>query len=913
MKKNVRSCIEEIPFDESLCLLDMNLCDRIEQYGFAPDLRHNRSAHMTAAWRFSEHSRAGIALSDADLSLYKYLTFSVFSVQGAGGSFSLQLVCRETGEEKNFYEITLPVTHDGWNDYRVYLPFLRTVGEPQGRAEVNWICFDNRFGGQGNRTETVLYVDNLFVWSEYAPPLYSKMPELKGAAAFCRTGSFSIIDRRRIPNAIDGSEARLFEEKGTLWLPMATVAGGIAHAAVVDNVANTLAFTYRRKKYFFVAEEKFVTVNGEREPLSFAPVARDGALFFPLEYVKNFFRWRQTFVDPMGLIVLSNRRSVFTGKVHESTVRELIADMTFARPDADRILADMHRRFPNSSRGRLLASFDDLMKLRRSVKTEPQLSQYVTLLSDTYGKKSDEFLSEPITGNEKPDLLLAVKRLWAFTVLYRVSGDKVYCERARAEAEAMAQKESWELYGASVLGEISLAMALAYDWCRHVWTEGQKATLERAIVRLSMRVGVDTYAGNRRMWQAGNSTGALFNAGMLAVSIALYDAYPETARKLLADVLLSFEECFMTYAPDGGAIESVSAWERGTRATALAVAMLSKACGSDYGLASTPGWRSTASFSIYAETANGVWNYHDCAAGSLDTSILPFFTLLTGDPLFAWMRRQQILSMKKTVDPLDVIFFSPVEEKLSPRLPLDAVWKRAGLAIMRSGWQSDANVIALHGGSNCVQDADLDAGNVLLEMSGERFFCETGGETALPFLLRRRAEGQNTVVIDPTEAPLPDQNPDACASLIEMRSDAQKAYAIVDMTSTNDLLLRAKRGAMLMDGRSVAVIQDEMTVSAPTTVEWSVWTRADVVLNKSGRTAKLTQNGKTLLCKLGGVGSPARFETVSYLDGALTRIVVRLEVKERLRMFVACKLLKVGESTSQKLCENLPLSRWCGE
>ena len=269
--------------------------------------------------------------------------------------------------------------------------------------------------------------------------------------------------------------------------------------------------------------------------------------------------------------------------------------------------------------------------------------------------------------------------------------------------------------------------------------------------------------------------------------------------------------------------------------------------------------------------------------------------------------------MKKTVDPLDVIFFSPVEEKLSPRLALDAVWKRAGLAIMRSGWQSDANVIALHGGSNCVQDADLDAGTVLLEVSGERFFCETGGEKALPFLLRRRAEGQNTVVIDPTEEPLPDQNPDACAHLTEMRSDAQKAYAIVDMTSTNDLLLRAKRGAMLMNGRSVAVIQDELTVSSPTTVEWSVWTRADVVMNKSGRTAKLTQNGKTLLCKLGGVGSPARFETVSYPDSGMTRIVVRLEVKERLRMFVACKLLKAGESTSQKLYENLPLSRWCGE
>ena len=132
MKKNIKNCIELIEADEPQCLLDMNHYERIEGAGLIPDLRHNRSAHMTAAWRCAEKKRACIPMSGADLSGYRYLTFSVFSTLGAGGSFSLMLDSSPRGEGKNGYEQTLLLTHDGWNDYRVELPFMHAVGEPLG-------------------------------------------------------------------------------------------------------------------------------------------------------------------------------------------------------------------------------------------------------------------------------------------------------------------------------------------------------------------------------------------------------------------------------------------------------------------------------------------------------------------------------------------------------------------------------------------------------------------------------------------------------------------------------------------------------------------------------------------------------------------------------------------------------------
>jgi hypothetical protein len=294
----------------------------------------------------------------------------------------------------------------------------------------------------------------------------------------------------------------------------------------------------------------------------------------------------------------------------------------------------------------------------------------------------------------------------------------------------------------------------------------------------------------------------------------------------------------------------------------------------------------------------------------VDTAVLSFFAKRNDDADLALMRRAQLAEGQKTLDPLDFLFYVPVKKGQNLHLALDAVYRRAGLAVMRSDWGREANVLGLHGGSNAVMGGDLDAGSVLLEMGGERFFCETCGETSLPILLRKRAEGQNTLVVAPAEDSIPDQDPAAIAKLLEMRGDADRAYAVVDMSTANDLILRGKRGVLLTDRRSVAVIQDELTLAEPAEVVWYAWTRANVVLNKSGRCAYLSQNGKTMVCRIGGVGSPARFETESFGESGLTRLSVRVEVKERLRLAVSCKILEAGESRSQKLYELVPVSRW---
>ena len=915
MKKNMRSMIEVLPQDTPQCLVDMNQYDLIESTGMLPNLAHKKSAHMTAAWNPAKLSRAIIPMGGSDLSGYRYLTFSVFGTGASGLSFRLMFDNSLDGDGKNGYAVILTVTKDGWNDYRIELPFMHSIRDAEGWDNVGSITVEYLTGLSGTRGAT-LYFDSFFVWADYAAPLYAKMPELKGAALFSKTGNFSIIDRKRIPNSLDGADAKPFESEGILWLPMATVAAGIAFSTVADNRAMTLTFTYRRKKYAFAADSDQMTVDGEPTALGFYPQVRGGMLFFPADFVREFFRWRQIFTDPMGLIVLSNRRGIFQSARDEQTIWQLIADMTFLRPTGERILNDLHRRFPNPTRGRLLLSYDELMQLRRNVKEDANLKEYVNALKSHYGVGTAAFEASeipallPRSAQELADELNdSADKILAFSTLYRVTGDKKYCDRAAKECEALAEFKDWCSQTMSVTGTVALSVAICYDWCHHMWSEGRKAIIERAMLRNGMRVGLDCYDGKRKMWIAGGTAAAVVNAGMLAMALALADIYPETAHKLLDRILRNAEPCFAAYAPDGGYCEGVAAWEKNFRSLSLIIAMLQKACGEDYGFLSAPGFAATAYFPICTETANGAWNFHNSTQAPIDTSMMFWHSQQVGNPTSAWMRRQQLLTGQKQVHPFDIVFYTPVDDDLSPRLPTDAVYRKAGLAIMRSGWGREDIFVGLHGGNNAEVNGDLDAGSVVLDAGGVRFFAETGGMEALPVMLRRRAAGQNTIVVNPTEEPAPDQNPLAVAKLTEMKGSAEHIYAVVDMASTNDAILRGKRGVMLTDNRSTVVIQDELVLSAPSKVVWTVYTPATVTLCNGNKSAKLEKDGKTLLCKVGGVGQ-AKFACEAVEGCDLTRMFIELDVKERLRLSVACALIDADESTTKKLYDTAPISTW---
>lgn len=914
MKKNLKSCIEQMRFEEPKRILDMNDYEMIQGNGLIPDLKHKKSAHMTARWEWNQAPNARIVLGDPDLSLYRYLTFSVFAINGEGSSFRIRFESDAQNGGTCGYFATLPVSRNGWNDYRLELPFLQSTGEVLGWEHIRAIVLESESSGRAN-TEPVCCLDNFCGWEDTAPQTYVRMPELKGAAMFSKTAAYAVVDRKRLPIAIDTDPQALpFEDSGILWLPMAPIAAVIGHKAVADNKANTLSFTYRRKQYLFNGSSDQVTVNGEQQQLPFKPVVRAGTLFFPAGYLAEFFHWRQCFTDPTGLILLSNRKNAFESKRDAHLIGKLNAEITFVHPSGEEILEDLRRKITNPDKGRLLLLPEEWMAKRKAAKTDPVMGQLLEALRSAYGAKSEAYASAPVfdggipTNENLTDAIQkASDRLQSFAALFRLTGEKHYAERCALECEALARLSDWNADRSMLqAATVGLSVALAYDWCHSVWSEGRKALIERALLRYLMRPGVECYNGRLQMWRWGSPDSARINCALTASALALANVYPETTLKILRHSLRNVLPCMDAYSPDGGYPEGVAAWEKATTSLVLMVSMLQSACGKDYGLSSAPGFGATARFAVQTETANGAWNFHNGNARSVDTSVFGWFSRQYGNQTYGQLRQIDLLESKKSATVLDVIYYQPSSET-APVLPLDAVYRRAGLAIFRSDWTNDGNVFAIHGGSNRETGSVLDAGSFLLELGGERFFTETNGYDALSEF-RVVGMSKNTMVLCPTESNAPDQDPDAVAEIIEARSTRSCAYAIVDMTATNDLILRGKRGIMLSENRSLAVVQDELTLSDPANVIWNAYTPAKAI-SASARTLVLELNGKRLLCKLSGAGN-GRF-TVAPVEGTdLKRITVQATANGKFRMAVACRLLADGESRSQKLYDLRPMSTW---
>jgi hypothetical protein len=109
---------------------------------------------------------------------------------------------------------------------------------------------------------------------------------------------------------------------------------------------------------------------------------------------------------------------------------------------------------------------------------------------------------------------------------------------------------------------------------------------------------------------------------------------------------------------------------------------------------------------------------------------------------------------------------------------------------------------------------------------------------------RLRAEGQNTLVINPGTGP--DQDPVAAARIVQFHSAPERVLAVADLTPAYQSAARKVwRGITLIDRRRV-LVQDEIAASKPAEVWWFMHTPANTEIAEDGHSALLGQLGAQL-------------------------------------------------------------------
>jgi hypothetical protein len=177
---------------------------------------------------------------------------------------------------------------------------------------------------------------------------------------------------------------------------------------------------------------------------------------------------------------------------------------------------------------------------------------------------------------------------------------------------------------------------------------------------------------------------------------------------------------------------------------------------------------------------------------------------------------------------------------------------------MRSAWNDrDALFVGFKAGDNKANHSNLDLGSFVLDGDGVRWFVDLGADDYnLPGYFgsqrwsyyRMRAEGHNTLVLDPTKQP--DQNPRAATQIVRFESKPERAFAIADLSPAYGGPARQVRRGLAMIHRRQVLLQDELKCAAPTDAWWFAHTTAQIELSDNHTVATLTQGGKTLIARI---------------------------------------------------------------
>ena len=889
-------------------------------------------------WSYRDLASLSFKPEGGDLSAYEGFSFWMYADESAvGQTFLISIDSNNPETDGSDYYTTnvVKIAESGWTYYSWRLDRLGVSRSPLGFDQVSAFNITSTGWGQANSASTVLYLDNIRFYSnmDAVNPL-AEIPQLSGAAAFCIGGSRAVIDQKLVKISARDDASVPFEEDGAVWLPLAPIAAVRCPGADYCAGTATLRMTLGGKEYVF-------TAGKEDGALGCAPRLSGDALFVPADAAARLFGFSEIYRDGMGVVILSDKKDLFDPERNLTTLFGIARETVFVRPDAETVLADMAAHLGGEDvHPRLLLSADDFSSLAASVKTDARHKALVDKLKQKYGVGSSEYSAAPLTYQLSSGKLLnvsgqALERIGSWAALYRATGDERYAQRARREMEAVCAFPDWHPDHFLDTGVMCAAVALGYDWLYDCLTPEERKTVEEALYTKGVQLGLDVYEGRRGIWGDNNWSGVC-NGGLTAAAAALAGVYPEDASRLIAYCLRGVEASMLSYAPDGGYVESPGYWTFGTRYMVCMIGALRGSCGTDYGLYASPGFAKSAYYTAYFETEMCSWNFHDGSRNRTETDFLLWFARASHDPDVAALRLRPVERGIKPVSFFDVLFYDADNVNDAVELPLDAYYSNVGAVTMRDTWEDKATFVGLCGGANSVAHGDLDIGNFVIDGDGCRFLDDLGSDNySLPGYFvnsrwtyyRKRAEGQNTLVIGDVRRNVPDQDPNAVGRFTRVESSDASAIAVVDMTAAYTAAQSGARGIFFKDDRRTVVVQDEMTLSSAETVRWQVHTRGKIAVSEDGRSAVITDSGHRLYCEIVSDDASLRFTTRradSYdpnyknTDGEYDRsnltklcIITGSPVTE-FTCAVAFRVLKNGESApaAGTLYTMIPMSDW---
>lgn len=521
----------------------------------------------------------------------------------------------------------------------------------------------------------------------------------------------------------------------------------------------------------------------------------------------------------------------------------------------------------DTSHPRLLATDADFDAIKQLKATDSFAADQFNQLQ----AKADAMVDEPViayrsgSGNILDLSRKVLDRIYTLGMIYKLTDDTDYLDRATDELLAAANFPNWNEPHFLDTAEMSHAFAIGYDWLYDDLSSAERETIRNALIDKALTPAAVIYGGNLKNGQWRNYTNnwnVVVNSGISLGALAIADENPSLAQTVLQGAYTSIQKGLSSFKPDGSYPEGIMYWNYATKYAYAYFAGLRTAVGTDYGMSQSYGLPVTGDFPLYMSGPDMVWSTGDAATNLLDAPHLFWMADEYEKPLYA-----NYAIHNAGVRAENLIWYKPGLANMEYDA-LDRLFPDMDFALFRSDW-SDPNALytGLKGGKNGVNHTDLDLGAFVLDALGIRWGAELTSENYnLPGYFhnlrwqyyRKRAEGQNVIVINPSGDP--DQKTNALANIVQFEANDHDAFAVVNLNDAySNEANSVKRGIRLLDQRRQVFIQDEIQAKAPSDIWWFMQTRASIRISADGKSARLQSGDKQLLVQLLTSG-PERFE-----------------------------------------------------
>jgi autotransporter-associated beta strand protein len=517
-----------------------------------------------------------------------------------------------------------------------------------------------------------------------------------------------------------------------------------------------------------------------------------------------------------------------------------------------------------------------------------------------------------------------------------------YFDKAKAAIQAVMQWTTWDT-GSQFLGAamVSQGISVCYDWMYDKFTAAERKAIADRVYVLAIKPTIDTCTAKNywTQWYGNWAFVCIGGVGSAALAFApeYYKAETETLLAKGWPVLQSSMQHFA--GENGGWHEGPGYMGYGGLYLIRLMANLQNAVGTDYALSLEKGFQQVPNFLMGISTtvtgngnngtypyANGDWSQNgdpwfnwlaarfnrgdvakltrDRADSTTTTTVVTGGVTSGNKTVYSFRTPWSLLWYDERGDTASGKVVSPGAEAArtdssffgDPRL---LQWGTSGqqnysehVNVWRDSWSSTSSAVMFKGGYKGVDGHEnLDGGSFLFDALGQRWATDLGRDSySLPQVggtnygaYRKRAEGQNTLVINPTtndyrsssDANERALNADqvykdatgkpAYAEVIKSLSTDLQSIGIVDLTNLYSKMRVSTvlRGFVLDRSDGSLLVQDEITATTAPEVCWFMHLpvayanrASQIAISSDGKTATVTIGSNRLQCRiLAGTGA----------------------------------------------------------